>query len=58
MKILTEIYQQNLDFRMELIEIYVSEHGIFSSDFIGNKVITTIKGGFYFTMGYNKQVKL
>ena len=58
MKILTEIYQQNLDFLTELIEIYVSEHGIFSSDSIGNKVITTIKGGFYSTMGYNEQVKL
>ena len=34
-----------------------SKHGIFSSDSIENKVITTMKGGFYFIMGYNKQVK-
>ena len=57
MKILTMIYQQNLDCWTELIEIGISEHGTFSSDSIENKVIATMKGGFCFTMGYNKQVK-
>ena len=51
MKILTKIYQQNLDCRMESIEIGISEHGI------KNKVIATTKDGFYFIIGYNKQVK-
>ena len=57
MKILTMIYQQNLDCRMESMEIGISERGTFSSDSIENNVIITMKGGFYFTMGYNKQVK-
>ena len=57
MKILTKIYQQNLDCRMESIEICIFEHGTFSSDPVENKVITTMKGGFYFTMGYIRQVK-
>ena len=35
----------------------ISEHGTFSLDSIKNKLITTMKGGFYFTKGYNKQVK-
>ena len=56
-KILTKIYQQNLDCRTELIEIGISEHGRFSSDSIENKVITNMKGGFYFTIGYDKPVK-
>ena len=57
MKILTKIYQQNFDCQKESIKICISEHGTFSSDSIENKVITTMKGGLYFTMGYNKQVK-
>ena len=57
MKILTKIYQQNLNCRTELIEIGISEHGKLSSDSIEKKVITTKKSGFYFTIGYNKQVK-
>ena len=57
MNILTKIYQPNLDCRTESINISISEHGRFSSDSIENKVITTMKGGFYFTIGYNKQVK-
>ena len=56
MKILTMIYQQKLDCRTESIEIGIPEHGTFSSDCIENKVITTIKGGFYFTILYNKLV--
>ena len=51
------IYQQNLDCRTESMEIGISERGTFSSDSIENNVIITMKGGFYFTMGYNKQVK-
>ena len=51
MKILTKIYQQNFEFWTELIEICISEHGTFSSDSVKNKVIATMKGGFYFTMG-------
>ena len=39
---------------MASIEIGISEHGTFSSDSIENKVITTMNGGFYFTMGYVK----
>ena len=35
----------------------ISEHGTLSSDSIGKKVIATKKSGFYFTVGYNKQVK-
>ena len=35
----------------------ISEHGTLSSDSIGKKVIATKKSGFYFTIGYNKQVK-
>ena len=54
MKILTKIYQQNLDCQTESIEICIFEHGTFSSDSFENKVITTMKGGFYFTIGYNK----
>ena len=57
MKILTKIYQENLDCRTESIEIGISEHGTFSSGSIKNKVMTTMKGENYFTMGYNKQVK-
>ena len=57
MKILTKIYQQNFGCQTESIKICISEHGTFSSDSIETKVITTMKGGFYFTMGYNKQVK-
>ena len=57
MKVLTKIHQQNFDWRTESIEICISEHGTFSSDSIENKVITTVKGGFYFIMGYNKQIK-
>ena len=39
------------------MEIGISEHGTFSFDSIENKVITTMKGGFYFTIAYNKRVK-
>ena len=56
MKILTKVHQQNLDCRTELIEIGISEHETLSSDSIEHKVMTTKKGGFYFTTGY-KQVK-
>ena len=51
MKILTKICQQNLDCRTE------SKHGTLSSDSIEKKLITNKKEGFYFTIGYNKQVK-
>ena len=48
MKILTKIYQQNLDCWTESIETGISEHGTFSPDSIENKVVITImKGGFY-----------
>ena len=57
MKILIKIYQQNLNCWMKLIEIGISEYGLFSSDSIEKNLITTTKGGFYFTMGYNTQVK-
>ena len=57
MKILTKIYQQNLEFWTESIEIGISEHRTFSPDSIENNVLTTMKGGFYFTIGYKKQVK-
>ena len=57
MKILTKIYQQNLDSRTESIEICISEHRTFSSDSIKNRLNTTMKNGFYFTMGYNKSIK-
>ena len=57
MKILTKIYQQNFDCRTKSIEIGISEHGTFSSNSIKNKVITTKKGGFYLTLGYDKPVK-
>ena len=57
MKILKVIYQQNLDCRTESIEIGISWHGTFSSHSIKIKVITTIKVGFYFRIGYNKQEK-
>ena len=57
MKILTKIYQQNFDCRTESIETRISEHGTFSSNSIENKVITTKKGGFYFTLGYDKSIK-
>ena len=46
MKTLTKIYQQNLDCRMEFMEIGISEHGTFFSDSIKNRVITTMKDGF------------
>ena len=36
---------------MESIEIGISEHGTFSSDSIEDRVITTMKGGFYYTIG-------
>ena len=35
----------------------ISEHGALSSDSVEKKVITTKKSRFYFTIGYNKQVK-
>ena len=57
MKILAKIYQQNLDCRTESIEIGLSEHRTLSSGSIKKKVITTIKGGFCFTVGYDKQLK-
>ena len=57
MKILTQIHQQNLDCWMELIKIGISTHRRFSSDSIEIKLTTTIRGGFYFVMGCNKQVK-
>ena len=57
MKDLTKIYLQNFDCRTESIEIGISEQGTFSSNFMENKVITTKKGGFYFTLGYDKPVK-
>ena len=50
MKILTKIYQQNLDCRTESTEIF--EHGTYSSDSIKNKIIKTMKGRFYFTIGH------
>ena len=57
MKVLTNVFQQNLDCQTESIEIEISEHGQFSSDSMKNEVITTMKGGFYLMMGYNKQLK-
>ena len=57
MKILAKIYQQNLDCRTESIEIGISEHRTLSSGSIEKKVITTMKGEFCFTIGYDKQVK-
>ena len=57
MKILTKIYQEKLECWTESIEIGISEHGTFSSDSIENKVIATMKGGFYFTIAYNKCVR-
>ena len=57
MKVLTNIFQQNLDGQTESIEIEISEHGQFSSDSMENEVITTMKGGFCLMMGYNKQLK-
>ena len=57
MKILAKIYQQNLDCWMESIEIGISQHRTLSSGSIGRQVITTMKGGFCFTKGYDKQVK-
>ena len=56
MKILTKIYQQKFDCRTESMEIGISQHGTFSFDSNENKVITTMKGGFYFTVAYNKRV--
>ena len=56
-KILEKIYQWNHDCRTESIEIGISEHGTLSSDSIEKKVVATEKSGFYFTIGYNKQVK-
>ena len=48
MKILTKIYQQNLDCWTESIETGISEHGTFLTYSIENKVVITImKGGFY-----------
>ena len=57
MKILAKIYQQNLDCRTESIDIGISEHRTLSSGSIEKEVITTMKGGFCFTIGYDKQVK-
>ena len=57
MKILTKIYQQNLDCRTESIEIGIYEHGTLSSDSMKQKVITTKKSGLYLTIRYNKQEK-
>ena len=57
MKILAKIYQQNLDCRTESIEIGISEHRTLSSGSIEKKVSTTMKGGFCFTIAYDKQVK-
>ena len=57
MKTLTKIYQWNVDCRTEWIEIGISEYEGLTSDSIEKKVITTKKSGFYFTIGYNKQVK-
>ena len=48
---------RNFDCRTESTEIGICHHGIFSSDSIENKVITTMKGGFYFIIGCNRQVK-
>ena len=39
------------------IDSGISDHRTFSPDSIKNKVITTLKGKFYFTLGYNKQAK-
>ena len=57
MKILTKICQQNLDCWTESIGICISEHETFSSDSIENKANTIIKGGCYFTMGFDNQVE-
>ena len=57
MKTLTKIYQWTVDCRTEWIEIGISEHEALTSDSIEKKVITTKKSGFYFIIGYNKQVK-
>ena len=57
MKILTKVYQENLDCRTESWEIGISEHETLSSDSIEEKVITTKNSGFYFIIGYNKKVK-
>ena len=57
MKTLTKIYQWNVDCRTEWIEICISEHEALTSDSIEKKVITTKKSGFYFIIGYDKQVK-
>ena len=57
MEILAKIYQQNLDCQTESIEIGISEHRTLSSVSIEKTVITTMKGGFCSTIGYNKQVK-
>ena len=46
MKILTKIYQQNVDCRTESTEIGISEHGTSFSDSFENKAITTMKGDF------------
>ena len=51
------MYQQNLDCRTKLIELGISEHGTITSDSIKKKLITTKKGGFSFTIGYNKKAK-
>ena len=57
MKLLSQTYQENLNCWTKQIEICIFEYGTFSSDSIENKVITTMKGGFYLRMGYDKQVK-
>ena len=57
MKILAKIYQQSLDCRRESIEIGISRHRTLYSGSIEKTVNTTMKGGFCFTIGYDKQVK-
>ena len=57
MKILAKIYQQKLDCRTESIEIGISEHRTLSSGSIEKKKSATMKGGFCFTIAYDKQVK-
>ena len=48
MRMLKRIYQQKLTFR---------KMDQFFSDSIESKLINTIKDGFYFILGYDKQVK-
>ena len=68
MKILSKTYQQmdgmldwtvGLDWTNGLLDginrTGISDHGDFSFDSIENKVTRTMKGGFYFTIAYNKE---